>query len=150
MLCCAWFSLELGTKQIECSLLKLNLFCFYFSGLIPALEIHEVMEMALSCFSLCIVYLFSTVALSGRLTLSGQKELSYPVIVSLILWSLSTSGCFSISTGMITAHQPYNYITNHGMKLLCIGQSPLTTRSVVFCFLWSVFFLYSVFLWFFK
>nr|XP_046248822.1 KICSTOR complex protein SZT2 isoform X2 [Scatophagus argus] len=42
-------------------------------------------------------------------------------------------GSFSISTGMITAHQLYNYITDHastyGMKPLRMSKAPVTTDS---------------------
>lgn len=43
------------------------------------------------------------------------------------------SGSFSISTGMITAHQLYNYITDHagtyGMKPLRMSKSTATTDA---------------------
>lgn len=49
------------------------------------------------------------------------------------LWSLCTSGSFSISTGMITAHQLYNYITDHAstysMKPLRMSKAVATTDN---------------------
>lgn len=46
---------------------------------------------------------------------------------------MSSSGCFSISTGMITAHQLYNYITDHastyGMKPLRMSKAAIATDS---------------------
>lgn len=48
-------------------------------------------------------------------------------------FSLCTSGSFSISTGMITAHQLYNYITDHastyGMKPLRMSKTAVTTDN---------------------
>lgn len=43
------------------------------------------------------------------------------------------SGSFSISTGMITAHQLYNYITDHagtyGMKPLRMSKTSMSTDT---------------------
>lgn len=47
--------------------------------------------------------------------------------------SIRALGCFSISTGMITAHQLYNYITDHagtyGMKPLRMSKAAVTTEN---------------------
>lgn len=47
--------------------------------------------------------------------------------------SVCWSGSFSISTGMITAHQLYNYITDHagtyGMKPLRMSKTTVATEA---------------------
>lgn len=65
----------------------------------------------------------------------GRKHrFNYQLITALtLLCSMCLSGSFSISTGMITAHQLYNYITDHagtyGMKPLRMSKTAATTDA---------------------
>lgn len=59
---------------------------------------------------------------------------NYPLLTALTsLSSMCLLGSFSISTGMITAHQLYNYITDHactyGMKPLRMSKTAAATDA---------------------